>query len=218
MVKYYNGLVLDGSTPYMFLDFDGVFNALNTSLVYLGDGDSRYDDAPENWGYVRKPIVGDGFFVPDNTATVNFSNRMITIQWSSEMVERMNEIIGLGKIVPVLLSTWRDVGVDVLMPLMGLNVDKWLDFGFSTLTVYEDGKFRELENLYSGLGREGNPCPPFVWVDDVATTPYHNLNNPNNQKVAREFNAPDSLIVKTDPEVGLSEYQVSRIADFVAGL
>lgn len=224
MVVYYNGLELTGNKPYLFLDFDGVFNALNSERVYVGKEPLTelkmiFRD-PKDWEVETHPISESSHYPPDQEATVALKNQEYLVQWSSEMISDLNEILSDNKVIPIVLSTWRQVGAEKLMPLMGLNVPEtnWLDFNNSTLNAFEAGKFMALENLYSGLAKEGNPTPPFIWVDDNATHYYHNLYNPEEQLIAHEWGASTSLIVKPDARTGISRYEMLRIKEFVESL
>lgn len=224
MVTYYNGLELTGDTPYLFLDFDGVFNALNHELIYVGESPLTelkmiFRD-PKDWAIETHEVDNSTHYAPTATEEVEFRGKKLTVQWSDEMITDFNEILNLNKVMPLILSTWRQVGAEVLMPLMGLNVPttNWLDFSDSTLNAFEAGKFRELDNLYNSLKHAGNPTPPFVWVDDNATHYYHNLNNPEEQEIAHEFGASTSLIVKPDARTGISRYEMIRIREFIEAL
>lgn len=224
MVVYYNGLELIGNKPYLFLDFDGVFNALNKEAVYVGKEPLSelkmiFRD-PKDWAIETYPISEAYHYPPDNEATVELNNKEFLVQWSSEMISDLNEILSSDKVVPIILSTWRQVGAETIMPLMGLNVpaSNWLDFNNSSLNAFEAGKFMALDNLYKGLSREGNPTPPFIWVDDNATHYYHNLYNPAEQLIAQEWGALDSLIIKPDARTGISRYEMLRIKEFVDAL
>lgn len=224
MVVYYNGLELTGNKPYLFLDFDGVFNALNSERVYVGKEPLTelkmiFRD-PKEWEIETHPISESSHYPPDREAAVELRNREYLVQWSSEMISELNEILSNDKVIPIILSTWRQVGAEKLMPLMGLNVPEtnWLDFNNSTLNAFEAGKFMALEHLYSGLAKEGNPTPPFIWVDDNATHYYHNLYNPEEQLIAHEWGASTSLIVKPDARTGISRYEMLRIKEFVESL
>lgn len=224
MVLYYNGLELDGSSPYMFIDFDGVLNALNREAVYVGKEPltelKMIARDPKDWNVEVYDIDNELHYAPTSEGKAVLNNRTYIVQWSAEMVHDLNEILALGKITPIILSTWRQVGAEEVMPLIGLNVpaSNWLDFGDSTLNAYEAGKLMALENLYLGLKREGNPTPSFVWIDDNATNYFHNLNNPAEQKLAQEFGAPSSLIVKPKARKGISRYEMTRIREFVEAL
>lgn len=223
-MKFYSGLELDGSSPYLFLDFDGVFNAVNRELTYVGENPltelSMIFRNPKDWVVETFEVNGDTHYVPDREAKAELNGKTFTIQWSEEMVDEMNSIIGLGIVRPILLSTWKEVGAKTVMPLIGLNLKPgdWLDFHYSGMNPYEAGKYLALYNLYAGLAREGSPTPPFVWVDDVATHYFCNVDNPENTILQDEFGVSECLIVKPKTRQGISREEMSRIKSFVMGL
>lgn len=215
---------MDGSSPYIFIDFDGVLNALNQEAVYVGKEPltelKMVFRNPKEWKVEVHDIDNEFHYTPTAEGKAVLNNKTYTVQWSEEMVHDLNEVLALGKITPIVLSTWRQVGAEEVMPLIGLNVpsSNWLDFGDSTLDAYEAEKLMALENLYLGLKRESNPTPSFVWIDDNATNYFHNLNNPAEQKLAQEFSAPSSLIVKPKARKGISRYEMTHIREFVEAL
>ncbi len=152
---------LDTSKPVVVCDFDGVLNALNKHLEYVGE--EPFDVLKEifpkqnDWKVVVSEIDSKIYFAPDNEKLVDFpaynGTRQVRIQWSSELVAEINKLIDSDEITFLWLTSWRHRAEDILAPTLGLHSrpQYWLDFGDSTRHDYQPGKGDAIERLYGSM-------------------------------------------------------------------
>lgn len=148
--------MIDGTTPLVLIDFDGVINQFPDDKV-------RRRGNSTAWMKPDDPRIGlygpDNWFIPDHKEKVVTGRRGLwTITWSSELVSRID---ALGAEV-LWLSTWQPY-TELLN--MHLGVD------WHTITWYDPvtgagrttGKRRAVLNHLRA-------DRPLVWIDDEETT------------------------------------------------
>jgi hypothetical protein len=156
-------------------DFDGVLNPIPFEKEWVGPehdvsafGFEMID--PKNWKTVQREIDADVYFMPDRTEKVTVSDELgyestYIIRWSTELVERISELVESGAIEFLWLTTWRQNAQDALAPLLGFDPG-WKHLPWQSRRSDYDhvGKLIALEDVIDkGEDR------PVVWIDDVAT-------------------------------------------------
>lgn len=169
-------------TTHILLDVDGVINALSRSL-YTG-----YPGSEWNRG------VASGY----------------TITWNTQVIEYLNRIISENHLV--VLSTWRQDTIDVIFPLVGLNVpeehvvlDKDTDpssYHWSTNNKYWWKRKFAIEFF------ETHPDDRFIWIDD--DHPYY----PDHLGQEAEYSGR-LLKVCPDAFYGISYKEMKMIDEFI---
>lgn len=211
-------VAVDGTKPLIFLDFDGVVNALNRFPEWVGEGkptelDYIFKD-PKKWVPGEVPVPETEFYAPTNSKVVEFHGREYHIQWSDELVAEFNDIIEDGSVQLLWLTTWREYTDALLNDLLGLKVPEgsWMDFpqrggGFS-------GKAEAIGELYQIL----NPKPPFVWLDDVETHAFSNYwegeISEANAYLTDKLGA-EALVIETLGTYGISREEVAAVRKFL---
>lgn len=130
-------------TKYVLIDIDGVINALSGNAPKQNTG----------WEGVWSLELIEGY----------------NILWSHELIEELNRIISKDNVVPVIASTWQDLGRDVLFPQVGLILpddvhvfkkDESAGWGYTPAnTNWFSWKLDNFKNFY-------NATDEFIWLDD----------------------------------------------------
>lgn len=215
--------------PLLILDFDGVINPMNFQKEWIGEtAPSQIDliyKQGSNWRLFREEIDTEYFFGNDNTAEVQdtATSRTYNIQWGSQLIAAINELIEVENLRPVMLTTWKDDSVNILNPLMGLNIHEFIPptstsgdrYYVSDYDKYQTGKTIALQEWLKSEYGEG-AVPPIVWFDDVATyyfAYYSPEYDPNDFFGTQHFKA-----FLTRASKGISRKELNDASDFLRSL
>jgi hypothetical protein len=172
--------------PMMFLDFDGVLNALMRPLA---------------------AYPADGVFWPDRTAVTYPAGYAPTpIHWSSELVDRIRALIIEDRVSFTWLTTWQNYVETELVPALGIAdaadkmaVEPWM----------RHGEVNQFDGKSSAVRRflTARADTPVVWVDDeiASRTAADWIGLPDRTVLA----------VRPDPEVGISRVQMDLIDGWI---
>lgn len=220
-------------TPLLFMDFDGVWNPINSYRVWCGEGEptdldyavaESFGDS-KNWRTEQYPIDNETHYTPDRNKVVKFqTSRAVFIQWSTELVEEMNQLIHSQALEYWWLTTWKHDAELILNPEMKLDAKptNWIDEPVSTYSRnffidhydhLQTGKWLALKEFYQKIPK--NQRPPFIWIDDVATAFYENAYNPTNKRASEELGV-ECLVIQTDQVHGISREQMSMVREFIS--
>ncbi len=201
-------------------DFDGCWNALNVYQKWVGEGEPNELDyifmSNDKWELAYYILDPELYFIYDKESVVNFFDRRIKIHWSSLLVNKINEVVDQGLVDFVWLTAWKNLGVEVLSPEMGLAVDKcdWLDWKPRYRDDYSHiGKYDAIVNLYNELEAEGKEKPPLIWVEDMSSEDYA---DEEGQKILSQELGTDVLVIKPDGRYGISKEDLTAIETFLA--
>lgn len=171
---------------YVFLDVDGVINAIST----------------------KPPVQNTGWTGEWKTEKVEGWN----ILWSTELIEHLNFLNTLDDVQIVVLSTWRRRAVDHLFPVVGLKAkEDWV-----VLNDVEDGhgytggwgsmgKWWKLDEVRDFV--DAHPEDKFIWLDD-------DIGWDKTAREYVE-NHPEILAISPQTPHGLTSGHVKAIMDFI---
>lgn len=212
--------------PLLLMDFDGVFNALNTYWAWVGEGKPNELDyvyqQPPNWELKTDEVDGSLFFTPDREVVVPFDDFKVKVQWSTELVHNINRLIAYDLVDFVWLTTWKEQTDTVLTPLLGLDIDlgRWVPstansgrrFFMHNYDHNQEGKWVALQE-YMDINYP-DERPPIIWFEDVTTVNKDNHEYPENTLVSDTLRTP-ALVFATDPANGVSREQWSAVEKWV---
>ena len=166
----------------LFLDFDGVVNF---------DGSrSAFHRNPDALGYLRRNHIYSymgGF----------------DINYSAELVKKLNEMHSEFGFTWLWLSTWVDECVSLLDPKLGSNSDGFVawnpHFGITNANLTAERARRK----YAAI-KENYDGEPFIWIDDEATVEFK----------ASDFAVP-TLVIAPDAKFGLVASDLVKIKEFL---
>lgn len=230
--------------PFFFCDVDGVVNALVYERVWVGEGSlldtpwwhEDYRD-PKNWAVERYEADPVTAYVPDVEEFVDFpikrynaegvkevhKTKKVVLNWSSELLSEMRELIVTGQVQFYWLTTWQESAVDILNDLFQfpkdtpfLDWEPWMYRDYGQL-----GKADAIRGFFKKRQEEGIRVAgePFVWVDDSATQ--HLLNYPKfetrNAKMYgfKKMFGMNNLIIRPDEREGINRDEMAAIKRFV---
>lgn len=212
--------------PLLLMDFDGVFNALNAYWVWVGEGKPNELDylskEPPNWELRTDEVDNDLFFAPDRQVIVPFDDFKVQVQWSTELVRNINQLIVHNLVDFVWLTTWKEQTDTVLTPLLGLDIDtgRWVPSTVNSGNrFFMDGHDYNQEGKWVALQEYMNinypdERPPVIWFEDVTTVNKDNHAYPDNTLVSDVLNTP-ALVFATDPDNGVSREQWFAVEKWV---
>lgn len=215
--------------PLLIMDFDGVWNALNRERVWIGehsptDLDYALPD-PKMWKMESYPVSNETYFSPDRNELVDFEGREIRIQWSTELVGEVNQLIKDNKVDFLWLTTWKGYTDTTLNPVMGLNVptNSWVKsssrsgskFFITSYDYYQAGKWLALQDYFATIPLDRRP--PVIWFEDVTTIGMSNFKNDNVKVVTEELKVP-SLVFQTDPKNGVAREEWEYAKKWISSL
>lgn len=217
----------------LFFDFDGVLNPIPYRREWVGpEGDFNPYGLEvlkgSNWTVVELSIDPDIYFAPDRTQEITVEDeyggkpRTYIVRWSSELMERINALVGSGAADFRWLTTWRENARSLLAPAIGLD-PSWESVPWSQrMSDYDQqGKRWAIEDMLAA-----GETRPFVWVDDVATKGTATF-NPSPQDYYTSSDCPEEdkplvlraanpkLIIRTSTYFGVSRAHWDAIEKFV---
>lgn len=213
--------------PIFFCDFDGVLNAFPFEDVWTGPDDiTSYDKVmhhPEYWEKQRLLPNLKTHFDLDKEIVIEDSNGVRhKIIYSSELIERIKNLIHMNTLEFVWLTAWREQTQTLLNPLFDFPVTTPYLHWYSRRSDYNEfGKTEAITQAFEAHP-EANDIP-FVWVDDVATKNKQNLDTtrPNFVDNQRNYHRSEfskipaeKLIIATDPRWGISRKELAAIENF----
>lgn len=166
----------------LFLDFDGVVNF---------DGSrSAFQRNPDALGYLKRNHV--------YSYTGGFG-----INYSGELVSKLNGLHAEFGFTWLWLSTWVDECVSLLDPKIGSKSDGFVDwnphFGITNANVTAERGRRKYAAVKANFDGQ-----PFIWIDDEATVEFK----------ASDFTVP-TLIIAPDAKYGLVKTDLTAIREFL---
>lgn len=213
--------------PVLFCDFDGVINQFPFLYERIDNDFDREMFTSEGFEIIthglneyalRKQVCDEKvFFYSDKRFTAKAGNGEFLINYSSEMVSRLRDLIVTDKVEFVWLSTWREHTVAINTEF-SFPEDKvsWLPWQQKMSDYTHSGKGWAVADWFE-------EHPEFVdrkwlWLDDVATRSYYNWNEYDgfiepSRKL--EFANENCLILDTDDIWGISRAQLNKIEEFV---
>lgn len=208
--------------PVLFCDFDGVINQF--PYRYERDTDGSHDVAIEyggmmNYGFRREWFDDSKFFEPTDFVMLDTIKDIFPIFYSSEMVERIRNLILEDKVKFVWLTTWREEAVRLLNPLFGFPEGVTFIPWMQKLSDYNHaGKAHAVMNYFEeDLSRRDGKM---VWLDDVATKGFETWSDSEgffDSKATVRFGFPDdSLVMVTNEFFGITRSGMSTIENFVS--
>lgn len=213
--------------PILFLDFDGVINALPYKRNWIGpDGVGLYDpelNNPKNWEYITLTPNEETHFPLDTVKKATHRGREYTITYSAELVDALRELIVEDKVHFIWLTTWREATQTELNPMLDFPADKagWIEWQDTNLS-YDNpqlGKFWGLCDYIERREREGSleKDTPLMWVDDVATIGFNNLSDYEmeyRKKHPTPLERYPSLVLTTNADFGISRAELKSLQSF----
>lgn len=208
--------------PILFCDFDGVINQFPYRWEKETDGshDKEIEHAGStNYGFFHDDFDDDRFFRADEFVMLPTYKGTFAISWSSEMVERLRNLILEDKVDFVWLTTWREEAVSLLNPLLGFPQHVNYLYWTRKMSDYSHaGKGHAVMDYFSSYPEQAGR--KMVWIDDVATRNYCNWREGDGfmeNKKAEHVGFPDSkLILLTDEYYGISRAEMKAIESFVS--
>lgn len=169
----------------VYCDFDGVIN-------FFGDAELR--DPERQFADIKTGQVPH----PRKNGEVHYTQ----LQWSNELVKRMNSLTKEHDVEFIWLTAWRSSGMTILKPMTNLNASRtilweWFEDDYSH-------KYK-LHGLVDDL--KVNEYEAFVWIDDFAADGWRDRDN-----FPRGI---PSLVIEPVPGYGISRLQMQRIEEFV---
>ena len=210
------------SKPILFCDFDGVLNTfpykyhrINDEFErenYAADGLEILQHGANEYALQRYPIDEEQYFRADERFIAAAGNGSFIIHYSSEMVDRIRNLIDTGKIEFVWLSTWRAHTITLNEHLNFRNVS-WLDWEQKMSDYNQVFKKVAIRDYFT----ENEPRP-FIWLDDVATIGSVNFPEEDDgwdaNPLFKKYDLP-SLIIKPFEQFGISRVELDAIEKFV---
>jgi len=214
--------------PIIFLDFDGVINAIPRERIYVGPEPADILDMYPSKNWEWKDVTPDleTHFELDQITTAHTNGRDYKITYSSEVVAALRELIVEDKVQFIWLTTWREDAMSKLNPILGFPNDKtsslqWFDTSISH-TNPQMGKYYGMIDYFEKLERDNVDLDgtSIVWVDDVATIGFVDLTDKEKKFRIEHYAASPvllypSLVVKPDMHFGISRAELKSIQDFV---
>jgi len=181
--------------PVLFLDFDDVVNLFGSRTAHRKNRSAL--------GYLRKVDMYVG-------------GRFYSVNWSSELVRKLNAAKDKYGFEWLWLTTWVDNAPRYVDFHLGTRSDGFVDWDVdggialsaSTAVVENVRSNRKYAALLDNL--RANPRP-FVWVDDSATAKY----NPDD--FVGDLDVPH-LVVTPDARYGIDANDLSRVLEFLGSL
>lgn len=172
--------------PLLLLDFDGVVNFFASRSSY-GKQDS--------FGYLKRNAY-----------------RGYNINWSSELVNKLNAAKAKHDFEWLWLSTWKDLTQLWVDPTLHTHSDGFVewdaDSGFTEKTrSFEVEDTRNKRKYAKVLELLAENPRPFVWVDDSAVVEY------NSADFVGKLNVPH-LAVNPDPNYGVLKGDLTAMLNF----
>lgn len=178
-------------TPVVYLDIDGVVNALNPNADVL-------EKRLQYWSEWKTDIIP------------NEPDADVVIVHAPELVTRINALAEKADVV--FLSMWMNSAVDTFAPLVGLNVSEFADAdGWNRVSErYILSTKERWWKLNLVVERMDDSAQPVVWIDDWM--------NVGVKKFIEEHAASkgvDILVMKPDERYGLTPTMMNRIDRFI---
>jgi hypothetical protein len=167
----------------LFLDFDGVVNFESSRTAFQKN--------PDAFGYLRRNHV------------YSYMGEF-GINYSDELVKKLNNLHSEFGFIWLWLSTWVDESVSLLDPKIGSKSDGFVDwnphFGITNANLTAERARRK----YAAV-KENYDGKPFIWIDDEATVEF----------TASDFTVP-TLVIAPDAKYGLVKSDLVAIHEFLA--
>lgn len=215
--------------PVLFCDFDGVINQFPFKYARETDGSHNVVleyNGQTSYGFLREEFDNEKFFEHTNFVMLETYKGTFPISYSSEMVERLRNLILSDKVEFIWLTTWRDEAVRLLNPMFDFPDNLTFLHWQSRMSDYNHaGKSHAVMDYFeedpTRLGRK------MVWLDDVATRDFKTWDDKtgfieNKRAEMTGYNSSvkvfpeNKLIMLTDEFFGISKAGMSAIENFVS--
>jgi len=225
---------LDRELPIIFVDIDGVINAIPYERQWIGPVDStdvlELRD-PKNWQWVRVEGSSEVDYELSEEFTVEIDPahdspdhrfggitpspeeyREVTITYSPEMVNELRGFRERGDAQIVYLTWWRSEALRVLEPRLQLGAVGYLDWS-SNSSLGHLRKIHAIADLYEELQLRNR----FIVCDDEAlrkVTPASKLWD-ESLPHGNELNSIERLFIEPDPRWGINRAHIESMKKFL---
>lgn len=236
----------DENRPIVFLDIDGVINALPYEREYIGPKTGSFYDHelfdPKNWKTTKLepnlkeayPITGRYTVLLDRYAeysedrAVELSEahgrerfKKITINLMADMLSDFRSIVQDYDLQVIYLTFWKSEALRLLEPELQLGATAYLDWW----TGSDRGHRLKIDSLMR-LYEETDIRTPFAVFDDESTVGLKTdidlwpTRRMNNDRLAqhRELNQIPKLIFTQDPRWGIQRAELLELRKFAESL